>query len=196
MSRSVLRHLTTAGAWILWPVAVIVLGPGSHWPATPALVAAWLGVVLLAPLGLSLARTPTARLRAAVVAIFGAAATCAYLTCLVIRDYQRFYHLGTPISGLALLILTLPLLSTLNAALGTAILAAPIRWYRRPGDLPIASGARPSLMRWRLGIALGIMLVVALGAVTLEMVSSRAARSGEGEGAGDLRPFFASYLGR
>ena len=100
--------------------------------------------------------------------------------CAMIGKYWSFFHLDTPMSGYALLVLVLPLVfvgSTLTN-LATIVLLR-------------TRHARPRVSAW------GGTLVV-LGLLTclfaLELARTRSARYSEGEHAGDLAPFLRSLV--
>jgi hypothetical protein len=111
-----------------------------------------------------------------------AAAAFAYAFVVLLARYWVFYHLDNPGMGLGLLFGVLPLGFLVAFAVGTAVRR---RLTRRGAPLGRATAAGAA------GAALALGLLFAL-----ELWHSRAARSGEGDGAGDLAPFFASLVGR
>jgi hypothetical protein len=111
-----------------------------------------------------------------------AAAVLAYGFVVLLTRYWVFYHLDNPGMGIGLLFGVLPLSFLVAVAVGTAVRR---RRTRRGSPLARATAAGVA------GAALALGLFFAL-----ELWHSRAARSGEGEGAGDLAPFFASLVGR
>jgi hypothetical protein len=126
------------------------------------------------------ASTRQGRVAAGVMAL--AAAGLAYGFVVLLARYWAFYHLDNSGMGVGLLFGVLPLGFLVAAAAGTAVRR---RLARRGAPLGRATAAGVA------GAALALGLLFAL-----ELWHSRAARSGEGEGAGDLAPFFASLVGR
>ena len=116
-----------------------------------------------------------------VSALLGAGFLLAFALCVLLARYYRFYHLATPGTGAGLLVIALPASALLATALslGTAGVLA-----RR--------GVGPAAATWTgLGAAacvLGLLFAA-------EVVRTTPARSGEGPGAGDLAPFWASLVG-
>ena len=117
---------------------------------------------------------------AAVVTLLAAAAFAYGFVALLAR-YWVFFHLDNPGMGAGLLFGVLPLAFLLAAAAGTAVRRGLTRRGTSAGRAAAAGIAGAAL-------ALGLLFAV-------ELWHSRAARSGEGDGAGDLAPFFASLVG-
>ena len=108
----------------------------------------------------------------------GAAILEGLLFVHALGSYWRFYHLGTPGVWLGLAFVVLP------AAVIVAFVAGWITSLRLPGY-------RPSGVLWRSGLVMGGVLGALLA---LEILRTTAARSGEGEGAGDLLPYVTYHL--
>lgn len=111
-----------------------------------------------------------------------ASAAFAYGFVAVLARYWVFYHLDNPGMGFGLVFVVLPVSFGLAAVAGLYVLRRLTRAGATPGRA--TAGA----------LAGAALLLAALFA--LELWQSYGARSGEGDGAGDLAPFFASLVGR
>lgn len=111
--------------------------------------------------------------------LLGTAAIVAGLLFVhVLGSYWSFYHLDTPGMWLWLALVALP--AAVIVAFGSGWVAS-LRFQR--------CGAAGAL--WRSGVVIAIVL----GSLLLfEVVRTAAERSGEGEGAGDLLPYFTYHL--
>ena len=181
-----MRHVWTIFAWIAWPAASF-LGSLSTWPGSLAAVVAWIALALLPALGLTLHRAgPIGAVRRRRFAIFLGAVGAAYIACVVVGRYWQFYHLTTPMSGLLLLLIVFPALALIGAGVGLEAAGPTVSG----GEL-VARHSQPQISR-----ATAAILAVMVVAVALEIWSTTELRSGEGEGAGDLKPFAASLFRR
>jgi hypothetical protein len=103
-----------------------------------------------------------------------------FLSCVLLQRYWAFFHLGTPGTGLALLLFVLPFLT----AIGILVSLASTLTLRARGPSPWSAVFGATV----LVAVLCSMLFVA------ELQRSRRTRSAEGEHAGDLAPFFRSLV--
>jgi hypothetical protein len=106
--------------------------------------------------------------------------TLSFLSCTLLQRYWQFFHLGTQGTGLALLLFALPLLTVV----GIIVSLSTTLSLRARG---LSSGS---------AFVGATLLVAALCSAVFvaELQRSRAARSGEGDHAGDLAPFFRSLV--
>ena len=111
-----------------------------------------------------------------------AAAVLAFGFTALLGRYWAFYHLDTPGAGMGLLLFVLP--GSFILVTGFSVLMARRRVRRG------ASVARAVVA------GLGVAGLVLVAVFVLEVWHSTDARSGEGDGAGDLAPFAWSLLGR
>jgi hypothetical protein len=117
--------------------------------------------------------------RGLVLLVLGIAAIAAGLLFVhVLGSYWRFYHLDTPGMWWGLVFVALP--AAVIVAFGSGWVAS--LQFQRFG----AAGAL-----WRSGVVITIMLGSLL---LLEVLRTTAERSGEGEAAGDLLPYFTYHL--
>ena len=109
------------------------------------------------------------------------AAGIAFVTTAFILRYYAFYHLSSPPGDAAVVMLALPtgFAATTAVILVAMALAHWRRLSRRTGFIVAASAG--------FGLALGVS--------AYEIHRTTEARSGEGEGAGDLAPFVGSLIG-
>jgi hypothetical protein len=103
-----------------------------------------------------------------------------FLLCLLLQRYWQFFHLGTPGTGLALLVFVLPLLT----AVGILVSLASTLTLRARGLTSLSAFFGSTIL---VGVLCSTLFVV-------ELQRSRRARSAEGEHAGDLAPFFHSLV--
>jgi hypothetical protein len=118
----------------------------------------------------------------AIALTISVAAVLAYGFTALLGRYWAFYHLDTPGTGMGLLYIVLPG----SFVVGIAVSMLTGRWSVRRG----ASTARAAVS----GVCVAGLILVAV--FVLEVWNSTAARSGEGEGAGDLAPFAKSLIGQ
>ena len=107
-------------------------------------------------------------------------AALALMLCVLIERYWSFFRLDTPWSDYGLFGLVLPVVFVLGTL---ACLAITVKLRGRQ--------AKPRVAAWG-GTLVVAGLVVCLFA--LELARTRSARSGEGERAGELAPFFRSLV--
>ena len=110
------------------------------------------------------------------VVAYGVAIALAF--CYLLARYWSFYHLGVGVAFVFALIVPVAVTGSVVLGIGTTFF---LLWRRVPA-------ARAT----RLSVALIALIAIAM--LASEMHRSRNARSGEGDGAGDLAPFFRSLI--
>jgi len=115
---------------------------------------------------------------AQIARVAGAGALIALIYCYLLGRYWAFYHLS--VGGGFVFIVLVPVSVTVGVVLGVASTIA-LAWRGIPG---------------RRGAPMSVALLVAMAVFALgsEIHRTEPARSGEGEGAGDLAPFFRSLV--
>jgi hypothetical protein len=103
-----------------------------------------------------------------------------FLSCVLLQRYWQFFHLGTPGTGLALLLFVLPLLT----GIGILVSLASTLTLRARGLSSLSAFFGATVL---VGVLYSMLFVA-------ELQRSRRARSAEGEHAGDLAPFFHSLV--
>jgi hypothetical protein len=120
--------------------------------------------------------SPLTALHLGSTAVAGAGIGLAF--CYLLARYWYFYHLAVGGSFAFIVVLPLALFVGIFLAVGSTTILA---WRGVPG---------------RRGAPWSVALVAALALIVFgsEIVRTRAMRSGEGDGAGDLAPFFRSLV--
>lgn len=175
-------------AWVVWPAAMIVVGFAALF-AIPFRMVILVPAVAVAPAATLTFRSwnPAAtgragsapRARLAVSALVATAVFSWGLSVLLGR-YWSFYHLGAPGTGTWLLLFVLPGVFLLVSLVGLCT-------FKLLCKQGVASGRAT-------GFALVSMLLIVAGLFAAELRYSAAERGAEGEGAGDLAPFFDSLV--
>ena len=153
------------------------------WPEAPQALSGGFALAVLVPAGaaIALARRRGARGWGAAFVILTAGVAALFAVALL-EEYWEFYRLKTPVTGIQLGFVTLPLTYLAAASLGVAVEA----WARGRGARAVRAAIAGAL----------VAVAVAGGAVTRDVVRTAEARRGQIEGHGSLRPFMEELLGR